>query len=347
MRSFVRSSFASLLLATSLIASVGASGCREEADDGPDGAGANGGSGDGAGTNAGGSDGGGNEGGGPIAGCEGPDATIDGITTGQFGAGSKVGLKGVVAMSHKFLASKSQTGNCLWGVFVSAPGLSETGPNTGLLVLGYGFPAEIPKGGDTAFCPRLGQDPAGDAIPDNVKPGDVLDLIGTVQRFPEDPMCTGDNPANQVGQLQLSSLCKAEIVGEATPPTPHVLTTAEIASISSTTDAAFHDQWGGVKVRVEDVGVEAQGGMVLGDFGIIKLDNGIEVGDKVYYRGYSNNECHEAPVFPDASVVFDRVDGFHYLAFCTWGLQANDKCADFAPQSGDCSAPTCQPDFID
>ena len=90
-----------------------------------------------------------------------------------------------------------------------------------------------------------------------------------------------------------------------------------------------------------------KGDTVVGEFGVITLANGVEVGDKIYYRGYSNNVCHEGPLFTDTEVVFDRVDGFHYLAFCSWGIQANDKCADFEPQSGDCTAATCQPDFID
>lgn len=336
-------SCSALALASTLLV---ASGCRDGDSDGT-GASPQGGGDEGGGPSTGGG-GVGGQGGGGVAGCEGPEATIEGITTGQFGPGAKVTVNGVVAMSHKFLVSKSSsTNNCLWGVFVSSPGLTQTQANSGLLILSYGFKAEIPDGGDTAFCPRLGQDPAGDKIPDNVKPGDVLDVVGTVNRFPQDPNCTPPNPPNQVGMLQLGSVCQANIVGQATPPTPKVLTPAEIQSLTSTTDQAFHDQWGGVKVRMENVGVEPQGGLVVGDFGIIKLDNGVEVGDRIYYRGYSNNVCHKAPVFTDTNIVYDRVDGFHYLAFCTWGVQTNDKCADFSPRSQDCTMATCTPDFID
>lgn len=320
-------------------------GCRDTESDATGGGTTN----SGGGPSSGGGDvGGGNVGGGAVAGCEGTETTVQGIATGEVGPGTKVGVNGVVAMSHKFLVSKSSTtDNCLWGVFVSAPGLTETEANSGLLILSYGFKAEIPEGGDTAFCPRLGQDPAGDQIPDNTAPGDVLDVIGTVSRFPDDPQCDAPNPPNQVGMLQLGSVCKATKTGTATPPTPTVLAAADIAKISSTTDEAFHDQWGAVKVRIENVGVELFEGAVVGEFGVITLANGVEVGDKIYYRGYSNNVCHEGPLFTDTEVVFDRVDGFHYLAFCSWGIQANDKCADFEPQSGDCTAATCEPDFID
>ena len=329
-----------LTLAFSTLLTVG---CRDTESDESGGGPSSGGNNpsSGGGTSEGGS------GGGSVAGCEGTETTVQGIATGEVGPGTKVSVPGVVAMSHKFLVSKSSTtDNCLWGVFVSAPGITETEANSGLLILSYGFKAEIPEGGDQAFCPRLGQDPAGDQIPDNTKPGDVLDVIGTVSRFPDDPQCDAPNPPNQVGMLQLGSVCQATKVGEATPPTATVLSAADAAKISSTTDEAFHDQWGAVKVRFEDVGVEPAAGMVVGDFGVITLENGVEVGDKIYYRGYSNNTCHDGPVFTDTTVVFDYVEGFHYLAFCSWGIQANDKCADFSPQSEDCTAATCEPDFI-
>lgn len=343
-----RSSF---LVPTLILGSIVAlaAGCGDDSADagGSTSTNNNGGSGAGTSDGAGTQGGGGGTGGEDVAGCEGPEATVEGIATGQFGPGTKVTVNDVVVMSHKFLVSKSSTtDNCLWGAFVSAPGLTTTEENSGLLVLSYGFKASIPEGGDQSFCPRLGQDPAGDKIPDDVKPGDVLQVIGTVSRFPDDPECTGDNPPNQVGMLQLGSVCKAEITGEATPPAAHVMSAADAEGISSTTDQAFHDKWGAVKVRFEDVGVTPAAGMVVGEFGVITLENGVEVGDKIYYRGYSNNKCHEGPVFPDADVTFDYVEGFHYLAFCSWGIQANDKCADFAPQSDDCTAATCAPDFI-
>jgi len=286
-------------------------------------------------------------GGGAVQGCEGPEATVSDIATGQFGPGSKVTVNNVVAMSHKFLVSKSSTtDSCLWGVFVSAPDLTETEANSGLLILSYGTKAMIPTGGTDSYCPKLGQEPVGDKIPDNTKPGDVLNVIGTISRFPDPPTCNAPNPPNQVGMLQLGSVCQADLVGTADVPAPHVLASDEITGIQSTSDQAFHDQWGAVKVRVENAGVEAMAGMVVGDFGVITLDNGIEVGDKIYYRGYSDNKCNAGPKFTDTSVMFDHVDGFHYLAFCSWGIQVDDKCADFSPQSEDCTAADCPPDFL-
>jgi hypothetical protein len=226
-------------------------------------------------------------------GCEGPDATIADLTTDAVGVDQKVTLRGVVAMSQLFLVSKSKnTGSCLWGVFVSAPGISETGPNTGMIVLSYGSKAVIPEGETEAYCPKLGQEPVCSAIPDDVKPGDVLTVTGTHQIFPNPPNCTGDNPRNQVGMRQLSNTCHVVREGTAAVPTPHVLTAEEQELISSLDDAAFHDAWGGVKVRVENVGVTPVDGEVLGQFGVVTLENGMKVGDKIYYRPYSDNFCH-------------------------------------------------------
>ncbi len=141
-----------------------------------------------------------------------------------------------------------------------------------------------------------------------------------------------------------ASVCFAERTGTAPVPTPHVLTAEEAASITSTSDTAFHDAWGGVKVRAENVGVTLVDGEVLGPYGVVLLENGIPVGDKVYYRPYSDNYCHSGPEFSDTEIVFDRVDGFHYLNYCTWGIEANDKCADFSPSSEDCTGAVCTPD---
>jgi hypothetical protein len=349
------SSRLALTLVLAALVPTGLVACRDSSggsSTGSSSSGDGGGDGDGGGSSSEGAGAGsstsGSSGGGPNVGCEGPEATVQQVTTGEIGLDQKVTLKDVVVMSHKFLVSKSKnTGSCLWGVFVSAPGLTETGPNTGLIVLSYGTEASIPEGETQAFCPKLGQEPAGDQIPDDVAPGDVLTVVGTHQVFPNPPSCTGDNPPNQVGMHQLSAVCSAVKTGTAPVPTPHVLTAEEAALITSTDDAAFHDAWGGVKVRVENVGVTPVDGQVLGDFGVVTLANGIPVGDKLYYRPYSPNFCHEGPVFSDPSIVFDRVDGFHYLNFCTWGIEANDKCGDFSPGSEDCEgATTCAPDML-
>lgn len=277
------------------------------------------------------------------------EATIADITSGTVAAQTDVELKGVVAMSQKFLVSKSSSGSCLWGVFVSAPGLDTTEANSGTVVLSYGTNALTDCDGKT-YCPKLGTDPTCDAIPDDVKPGDVFDLKGETSYYK--PTCSGDGES-QVPMRQVGKTCEMTKTGTAAVPEPAVV--SDLDSLASPTDTDFHDAWGGVKVRIEDVSPVVQGvggggqggaggadeGEVVGAFGKIKLDDpsNLEVGDKIYYRGYAkkDNVCYDGPQF-SGDVEWTRVDGFHYLNFCTWGLEPNDKCSDFDPSSTDCTS---------
>jgi hypothetical protein len=274
--------------------------------------------------------------------CDGPEATIAQLTTNEIGLDQQVTLKDVVVMSQKFLVSASRnTGNCLWGVYVSTQ-VAETAADTGMLVLGYGRQASIPEGGTEAECPKLGVEPACDWIPDDVKPGDVLTVVGTSAIFPAAPDCDDPDPDNQVGMRQLANTCYVERTGTAPVPTPHVLTPDEIAKITSTTDKDFHSSWGAVKVRLENVGVDPDANEVVGARGVITLDNGIPISSKLYYRPYSDNPCHASAVFSNTAIQWNRIDAFHYLNFCTWGLDVNDKCADFDPPSEDCLGGFCE-----
>lgn len=272
-------------------------------------------------------------------GCTGQAATIEDVTQEKIGVGVDVRLDGVVAMSQKFLVSKgSSTGSCLWGVFVSSPGLSVTKEYSGILVLSYGKKAEIPEGGTEAFCPRLGQDEVGDAIPDDVKPGDVLNVIGETGYFLLDD-CGEEPGGSKVAQRQIAKSCLVEKTGKTvTPPKAAVISAENLTKLASPSDKKYHDAWGGVKVRVENVSAELQDGAVVGDFGFIHLkEGGLRVGDKLYYRGYDKkNPCHAAPVFEETT-SWDAIEGISYLNFCTWTLEPNDKCNDFAPPSEDCA----------
>jgi hypothetical protein len=270
--------------------------------------------------------------------------TIPEITSGAVGEGVDVRVEGAVVMSQKFLITKSSSGNCLWGVFVSAPGLSVTEPNSGILVAAYGTPATTEEDGGPAYCPMLdADDPQGDAIPENVQPGDVVNIIGETSYFLLDN-CAEEPDGAEVAARQLGYVCSFEVVNHTTPPEPALITGADVARLGSPSiaDQTFHDQWGGVKVRVENVMASAD--PVVGDYGIILLDDvNLEVGDKIYYQGYSDNLCHDGPVYDSPPVTFTAIEGFSYLNYCTWGLQTNDKCSDFAPRSEDCTSDTCAP----
>jgi hypothetical protein len=291
-------------------------------------------------------------------GCDGPEHTVQDVTAGTVIPGTKVTLKGVVAMSEKFLVSGSTS--CLWGVFVSAPGLTETAANTGLIALSYGTDPMIPPGQTMAFCPKEGQDPAGDKIPDDVKPGDVLDLVGVTAYYT--PNCMAPNPVNTVPMRQLGQVCSATKTGTAPIPAAHLMTGTDLAGLSSLTDSSFHDQWGGVKVRIESAAAQSSDTncpttpmacppatpCVVQNFGNILVDPGIDISDKAYYRPYdkpaqctapttASQVCHEGPTYTDTAMTFNSVEGFHYLDFCTWGITVSDKCGDMDPASPDCA----------
>ncbi|XXX80519.1 hypothetical protein WMF30_17295 [Sorangium sp. So ce134] len=273
--------------------------------------------------------------------------TIQDITMGVAGDGVDVEVQGVVAMSRKWLVSKSKrSGSCLWGVFLSAPGISVTEPNSGILALSYGTPGITDDEGNLS-CPNIEQSSAGDAFPDDVKPGDVLDVTGRMSYYsPAD--CDQQPPeANptQVKQRQLANVTKVKLTGTTPIPEPHVFSGEEIAKLAAPTNPDgenFHDAWGGVKVRVAGpLNPSLQGEMgsqtVVGAYGNITLDgSGLRVGDKVYYVQASTNACHQAPDYPSADIEWNRIDGFSTLDYCTWSLQPSQKCSDFDPAGRDC-----------
>ena len=332
-----------LVLGSSLVSLIAIAGCRNSSTDDNSGSGgeastsAKAASGSGSGTGTGGT-------GGSSPTCTGEDHTIADITSGTVGTGTKATIRGVVAMSQKFNVSHST--HCLWGVMVSAPNLTETGENTGILAVSYGTDPTIPAGESTKRCPKLGIEPAGDQFPDNVKPGDVLDITGQTDYFAL--TCGAGDPPNAVKMRQLSQVCSVVASGATAPlPAAHVLTGDELTGITSLTDTAFHDKWGGVKVRLANPTVQLQAGKVVGAYGIVKFQTDIPVADKIYYRQGSSNICSSGPVFANAATTFDYVEGFSYLDFCSWSLEANDKCADFGPSSDDCDGmTTCPPDNI-
>jgi hypothetical protein len=280
-------------------------------------------------------------------------ATVKDITTGNIGPKIAVELKGVVAMSPIFLVSQSKTSmSCLWGVFVSDPITGEAQANTGILVVSYGTMATINDGGTKAFCPVPGANgtgPTGSAIPDDTKPGDVLDVIGQSDSYI--PTSCGTNPGDStVPGYQVSKTTSVTKTGTATPPTPHTLTDADMASLSGQTATAFYNQWGGVKIAMKNVTSTPQtngdaGTAITDQYGnIILSPHNVQVSDKIYYQGLlaKNDVCHKGPVYANATTTFTEVDGFVYLNFCTWEVLPENRCKDLTPGSDDCAGATCQ-----
>lgn len=279
-------------------------------------------------------------------------ATVSDVAHGTIAEGTRVRLEGVVVMSRVFLVQRSlSTGTCLWGVFVSAPGLTETAPYSGTLVASYGSMATVPDGGTTAYCPVLGEMPTGSALPENLQPGDVLDVVGEVASYL--PTTCGATDTN-VPAHRITSTCLVTRTGTTTPPAPALLAATDVARLANQFDAATHDAWGNVLVRLgaSTASVPALppstctvGTSVVSTSGTVHLDgSGLDVGDRLYYQGALRaNPCYASPQFCASGTTFSwsRIVGFHYLDYCTWTLQPPDKCADFTPQSSDCVVSSC------
>jgi hypothetical protein len=334
----------------------------------------------GGGATGGTTGGGGGTGGVPNSACEMDvtDATVYQITDGTIGEKVKVRLDGVIAMSNKFLVSHSKnSGSCLWGVFVSAPktadgsaDLAETASGSGSIVLSYG-----PNADSASMQPCLNHDAAvaagmegdADVIPDDVKPGDVLKVVGTTSKFIQ-ASCGANATDSDIKQLQIFTPCLAEKTGATKPvPAPHTLSVDELkllaaqkTSVAGATD--FYAGWAGVKVRTPATSPKQWSGMTCGStmdkqccaagvpactvdpYGnIVLTDGGVTVPDSLYYLKTgevgAGDLCHVGPKFTDnPAPQWAYVQGFVQLNFCTWGLDPTDKCADFSPTPNDCSA---------
>lgn len=279
--------------------------------------------------------------------------TINQITdptaAGHVGPSTLVELSGVVAMSGKFLVSKGSSGSCLWGVFISSPGLTTTAPNTGMLALSYGTEATAGDGGGTAYCPvfQAGM-PAGDSFPDDVAPGDVLDLWGETDSYiPSTCSATDAGPgSSNVPGLQVTKVNKVNRTSKGAPiPAPAVLdNTTDLLSLAGGTDASWLDKWGNVLVSFDNVTIEKQATGLTDAYGHMLIQagtNGVQVGDKLFYVGYlkATDACYDGPWYPNVPPIqLTSVTGFVYLDFCNWGLTPRSKCTDLNPPSGDCAA---------
>ena len=262
---------------------------------------------------------------------------------GHVGPGTAVALQNVVATSRKFLVSESSSGTCMWGVFLSAPGLTDAMPYTGLLATSFGSPAVVADGGTTPRCPvpQLGQ-PAGDAFPDDVAPGDVLNVSGTTSSYiPAACAATADAGSSNVPTVSLSNVSLASRTSTGTTPaTPHVLSATDLAAFAAGGDPAWFAEWSGVLVQIQNVSVMPTGGTLLDAYGHMVLTSGLSIGDSLYYVGAakSTDVCYAGPTYSTNSPAFTSITGFVYLDYCNWTLAPRDKCHDLNPPSADCSS---------
>jgi hypothetical protein len=287
------------------------------------------------------------------------DATIDqvakGMNNGGLGTGIKVKVSGAIAMSHKFLVSQSKTtGSCLWGVFLSMPGISTTAAYSGVLAVSYGTDAVTNEAG-SAYCPVPPLDPAGDAFPDDVQPGDVLDVIGKTDAYAPSSCGMPPNPAANP-QVQLSNVCSATKMGTAAVPAP-ATSGFDLMKIVGN-DATEVAKWSGVKIDIGSATTVPQNACSCSTpppncmasltdcYGNMYLaGSNLEITDKIYYQGLLSKSfmktCHEGPTYATPTVAFTDVQGFISLDFCTWEIFPNDKCSDLTPGGTDCPCTDC------
>jgi len=259
-------------------------------------------------------------------------ASINDIDTGKIGVGQYVQLTDVVATSQKFLTYKSKSkGSCLWAVFATDGGQTTEGPSTSLMIVAYGDNAVSTDAGTVGPC-KTGTD----AIPDDVKPGDKLDIMAgkTDQYAPS--TCTGGT----VGAIQLSVAQKCPITknGTATLPAPYVLDAATANAIAAGTDTTTLAKWGGALVELDNATANTvDGGGIVGAFGVISFSNyNIQASDKILYNdvtdpGNPTNAWQYAK-----ATTFSKIVGLVYLDYCDYSIAPRDKCTDLTPKSDDC-----------
>ena len=256
-------------------------------------------------------------------------------------------------MSRKYFVSKGSSGSCLWGLYVSEPSLAETKPSSGIRVLSYGLNAAIPPGGGAAVCPALGQGVTGDQIPDDTKPGDVLDVMGESAYFisPQCPSAMG------LGEPQVAKATSVVKTGTAPVPASHVMSAADLAELVSSGDPAFQSQWLSVKIRIEDVVSEprstAQGMAIVDMLGnLLVHSTSIPVpsaADKLQVATrmfaifvQAPSFCAGLPTYANLTTAFSAIEGIGAYGppgSCGWALQPASRCLDFTPPSDDCSNP--------
>ncbi len=286
------------------------------------------------------------------------DLTGDPKSTNKVGPGIDVKLPGVVAMSRKFLISKSGSGSCLWGVFVSE-NIPTAKPYTGILVVDYGDNASASMPGGMSYCPvATPASPAGGRIPDDVVPGDVLDIIGIVTSYaptpdPKKNACV----AGMAKQLQFSTSGAGGTVSRTTIagpiPAPYDITDAELKLLAPHgLSQAFYSMMGGVKIRLKNVQAGPLPAPIIatgavGDHGEIYLaGSGLRVARKVYYQGLLASQsdiCRANPVYSDPATMFTSIEGLTMLDFCDWAIAPGNRCNDIAPPSSDCTGKVCAP----
>jgi hypothetical protein len=230
-----------------------------------------------------------------------------------------VKLTGVVATSIKFRTRNPKKAGdpCQYSFFVADANATFV-PYSGIQVIAYASNAVANDAGG-ATC--IGDD----LIPNDVKPGDTIDVTGTYTEFgPTASSCGAATPPVSPpvpGKMpQLFKVCELTRTGTGTAPAPAVVTPAEISQGAG--DALLKYAGGLVQINT----VTAAGAPSFGAFKITGSE--LMVTDNIYYRGAAT-----APTGIMMGTAFTSITGLSTLDFCTWSL-APSKCTDMIPASG-------------
>jgi hypothetical protein len=288
--------------------------------------------------------------------CTGKEATVFSANDMGTALNTKIVLKGVVATSQKFLVSQSKTsGACIWGVFVSAPGLDAVTEYSGIEVTAKGQPAVTDGSGNLGPCPT-GAD--GGPIPDDIQPGDQIDLTAYVTEFPfadfKKTNCTDKGVTLNYAQRQLEvsekiAQCLAVTKGGGKIPAPKEFSDAteigQLADGQNTGD--INRKWGASLIKL--VGPFTPTQPNPGDYGnamdavskfgdIAVTQHSLLVNNTVFYTDLSGGGPKDGSkkyAYP-ISTSFTSFTGIHFLDFCTWSLSIRTNCGDIDPKAADC-----------
>ncbi|HYP86801.1 MAG TPA: hypothetical protein VEQ59_01575 [Polyangiaceae bacterium] len=259
-------------------------------------------------------------------GCAAEAVTLEELHSGRVRSGRALSLSGLVASSQKFLVSEAKSGSCLWGAF--AAGAGRAGAGSGIFLVSFGA-----THADGEPCA-----PGADGLPDDLRPGDALDVEGTLDAHVP-AACEGVVAAEQ---LRIDAACPARRGARGTPPQPDVIEPALAARLASGKEEALLRDWAGALVALEGVSARRDGddGDAVFPFGVIELEETpLEVHSKLYYFDLSEGGPRSAAKTPRFSYpsAFERVVGLVFLDYCRWSLAPRDRCRDLVPASEDCA----------
>lgn len=366
--SSLRSFLPGLLAASTLALSFGLGACQaDEAEKsavappvGSAGSSGKGGSGSGAKGGTGGSGENGGSGGTEAVGgsssgdpCDGKEADLVRINNAAaadpIAKNTKVKIKGIVATSHKFLASAK---TCLWAFTATTAG-DETIEYGSIQVVAKGKPALIKDDGTTGDCPLA---EAGGPIPDDLKPGDIVDLTAYADEFVATTCNAAPNTPPSLGQRQLQvnttnipDSCFTRTPGDAVPA-PHVFaTTEEMTAFAAGTNADdINAKWGAALITLQgpikpkqsdktddypttDSAVSKYGDMLL-------TGTSLAVNNNVLYQdvtGTGPKDSKKRTSWP-LTTEFSSITGVGVIDFCTWSLSLRSQCGDATPNPTEC-----------